>query len=54
MPLFCMPSFIPVEAASVNYAPVVFVFATAVSAIWYWVWGHKHYAGPPTHEDHAY
>ncbi|KAK2601980.1 hypothetical protein QQS21_004493 [Conoideocrella luteorostrata] len=49
LPLFCMPSAIPVTLTTVNYAPVVFVFATAVSGIWYWVWGHKNYAGPPVH-----
>jgi amino acid transporter len=52
MPLFCMPSAIPVTAATVNYAPVVFVGATLISAIWYIVWGHKNYAGPPTHEEY--
>ncbi|KAK7408836.1 hypothetical protein QQX98_009022 [Neonectria punicea] len=51
IPLFCMPTVIPVTAATVNYAPVVFVFSIGVSGIWYWVWGHKNYAGPPTHED---
>ncbi|KAF5565590.1 GABA permease [Fusarium phyllophilum] len=51
IPLFCMPSTIPVTPESVNYAPVVFVFACMVSGIWYWAWGHKNYAGPPTHED---
>ncbi|KAH8738328.1 amino acid/polyamine transporter I [Ilyonectria robusta] len=51
IPLFCMPTIIPVTAASVNYAPVVFVFALGVSGLWYWVWGHKNYAGPPTHEE---
>jgi amino acid transporter len=51
MPLFCMPSTIPVTPETVNYAPVVFVFACLVSGIWYWVWGHKNYAGPPTHEE---
>ncbi|KAI5465302.1 amino acid/polyamine transporter I [Mariannaea sp. PMI_226] len=51
VPLFCMPASIPVTAATVNYAPVVFVFATLVSGIWYWVWGHKNYAGPPTHDE---
>ena len=50
MPLFCMPSSIPVTANTVNYAPVVFVGATFISAVWYMVWGHKNYAGPPTHE----
>ncbi|KAM5376262.1 hypothetical protein ACJZ2D_005633 [Fusarium nematophilum] len=51
MPLFCMPSAIPVTVDLVNYAPVVFVFACLVSGLWYWVWGHKNYAGPPTHEE---
>ncbi|KKA29902.1 hypothetical protein TD95_001493 [Thielaviopsis punctulata] len=52
MPLFCMPSYLPVTAATVNYAPAVFVAAMAVSAIWYWAWGRKHYSGPPTHGEH--
>ncbi|PFH55460.1 hypothetical protein XA68_18271 [Ophiocordyceps unilateralis] len=47
MPLFCMPLNVPVTATSANYAPAVFVVATAVSALWYWAWGHKNYAGPP-------
>ncbi|KAH7123379.1 amino acid/polyamine transporter I [Dactylonectria estremocensis] len=51
IPLFCMPTTIPVTADRVNYAPVVFVFAVLVSGGWYWAWGHKNYAGPPTHED---
>jgi len=51
MPLFCMPSMIPVEATTVNYAPVVFVGATLISGIWYWAWGYTNYAGPPTHLD---
>ncbi|EWY79739.1 hypothetical protein FOYG_17134 [Fusarium oxysporum NRRL 32931] len=51
MPLFCMPATIPVTADLVNYAPVVFVAACIISGVWYWVWGHKNYAGPPTHED---
>ncbi|KAL1876838.1 hypothetical protein VTK73DRAFT_9140 [Phialemonium thermophilum] len=54
MPLFCMPSVIPVTAETVNYAPVVFVAATVISAAWYIAWGHKNYAGPPTHDEEAY
>ncbi|EWY80866.1 hypothetical protein FOYG_16783 [Fusarium oxysporum NRRL 32931] len=53
LPLFCMPSTIPVTAKTVNYAPVVFVFACLVSGIWYWAWGYKNYAGPPTREMEA-
>jgi amino acid transporter len=47
VPLFCMPAYIPVTSQTVNYAPVVFVGFTTMSAIWYWVWGRKHYEGPP-------
>jgi amino acid transporter len=46
LPLFCMPSTLPVTAASINYAPVVFVAATVISASWYWFWGSTHYKGP--------
>ncbi|KAL2751997.1 hypothetical protein ACRALDRAFT_2114432 [Sodiomyces alcalophilus JCM 7366] len=49
MPLFCMPSNLPVTASSINYAPAVFVGATAISAFWYLAWGKKHYQGPPQH-----
>ncbi|KAI1846025.1 hypothetical protein JX265_000949 [Neoarthrinium moseri] len=48
IPLFCMPSVIPVEAATMNYASVVFFAFTAISIAWYVAWGRKHYAGPPT------
>lgn len=50
MPLFCMPSNLPVSASSVNYAPVVFVGATVVSAFWYFAWGKRNYQGPPQHD----
>ncbi|KAK0649950.1 amino acid/polyamine transporter I [Cercophora newfieldiana] len=48
VPLFCMPSYLPVTTATVNYAPVVFVGFVAISSGWYFVWGRKHYRGPPT------
>ncbi|AEO70998.1 uncharacterized protein THITE_2122911 [Thermothielavioides terrestris NRRL 8126] len=48
VPLFCMPAYIPVTAASVNYAPVVFVGFVVIALVWYAVWGRKHYRGPPT------
>jgi amino acid permease (GABA permease) len=51
MPLFCMPSYLPVTAETVNYAPVVFVAAMGISGLWYLVWGRKNYAGPPTHDE---
>ncbi|KAH7141828.1 amino acid permease [Dactylonectria macrodidyma] len=47
VPLFCMPSPLPVTAASVNYAPVVFIAATVISVGWYFAWGRHHYTGPP-------
>lgn len=51
MPLFCMPATLPVTAETVNYAPVVFVAAVVVSGLWYWAWGYRNYAGPPTHDE---
>ncbi|KAH7033523.1 amino acid/polyamine transporter I [Microdochium trichocladiopsis] len=48
IPLFCMPSTIPVDPAFMNYASVVFFVFSAVSIFWYLAWGRKHYAGPPT------
>jgi len=54
LPLFCMPSALPVTATTVNYAPAVFVAATGISALWYWVWGHKNYAGPPVAGEHQH
>ncbi|KAF3909658.1 hypothetical protein AA313_de0207695 [Arthrobotrys entomopaga] len=53
IPLFCMPSFIPTTLEYMNYASVVFVGFTVISAAWYIIWGRKHYQGPPTHEDAA-
>lgn len=48
VPLFCMPAYLPVTAATVNYAPVVFVGFTVISFAWYAAWGRKNYLGPPT------
>ncbi|KAK4095968.1 amino acid transporter [Parathielavia hyrcaniae] len=48
VPLFCMPAYLPVTAASVNYAPVVFIGFVIIALVWYAVWGRKHYRGPPT------
>ncbi|KAK4130804.1 amino acid transporter [Trichocladium antarcticum] len=48
VPLFCMPAYLPVTAATVNYAPVVFVGFVAIAAAWYAAWGRKNYRGPPT------
>lgn len=51
IPLFCMPSSIPVAADTVNYAPVVFVAFILIASGWYWVWGYEKYVGPPTMDD---
>ncbi|KAK4152280.1 amino acid/polyamine transporter I [Chaetomidium leptoderma] len=48
VPLFCMPAYLPVTAANVNYAPVVFVGFVVIAFVWYAVWGRKNYRGPPT------
>ncbi|KAI1499700.1 amino acid transporter [Biscogniauxia marginata] len=45
--LFSMPTALPVTAASMNYAIVVFVGFMALSAIWYGVYARKVYRGPP-------
>jgi amino acid transporter len=50
MPLFCMPAYLPVTPATVNYAPVVFVAFVGIASFWYFVWGRKNYAGPPKDE----
>ncbi|PSR79730.1 choline transporter [Coniella lustricola] len=47
IPLFCMPTVIPVTGDTMNYASVVFVAFTFMSVAWYVAWGHKNYAGPP-------
>lgn len=51
LPLFCMPTNYPVtKVENVNFASVVFAAAMAISALWYIVWGHRNYAGPPVQE----
>ncbi|PSN74852.1 amino acid transporter [Corynespora cassiicola Philippines] len=51
IPLFCMPSALPVSAPTMNYASVVFFAFFTIATVWYFVWGKKNYQGPPTHED---
>ncbi|KAF2651712.1 amino acid transporter [Lophiostoma macrostomum CBS 122681] len=51
IPLFCMPTTIPVVPEYMNYASVVFFAFFVVATAWYFIWGKKHYEGPPTHED---
>lgn len=54
IPLFCMPTEVPVTPATVNYAPVVFAGAMLISGVWYLIWGYRHYEGPPTHDPAAF
>jgi amino acid transporter len=51
IPLFCMPSYIPITAEFMNYASVVFFAFFVIATAWYFIWGKKNYQGPPTHED---
>ncbi|RYP77392.1 hypothetical protein DL771_001187 [Monosporascus sp. 5C6A] len=49
IPLFCMPTLVPVvDATAMNYASVVFVGFSVISVAWYMAWGRRNYAGPPT------
>lgn len=42
----CMPATLPVTAATMNYASVVFCSFAVVSAIWYVVYAKDHFHGP--------
>lgn len=51
MPLFCMPTSVPVSSTSMNYASVVFAGMLSIAMAWYFVWGKKNYEGPPAVDD---
>ena len=51
IPLFCMPTFLPVTLETMNYASVVFAGFVAIATGWYFIWGKKNYQGPPTQSD---
>ncbi|KAL8663233.1 MAG: hypothetical protein Q9168_008130 [Polycauliona sp. 1 TL-2023] len=51
LPLFCMPTAIPVTPDYMNYGSVVFFAFFVVATAWYFIWGKKNYSGPPTQED---
>lgn len=48
IPLFSMPSALPVTLNGMNYASVVFVAGVTFAGVWYAVRGRKTYQGPPT------
>ncbi|KAI0020436.1 gaba permease [Xylariomycetidae sp. FL0641] len=46
--LFCMPTNLSgLDASTMNYASVVFAGFGLISVGWYFVWGRKHFSGPP-------
>ncbi|EEP75570.1 conserved hypothetical protein [Uncinocarpus reesii 1704] len=45
--LFSMPAALPVTAASMTYASVVFVGFLLISVVWYFVYARKSFKGPP-------
>ncbi|KAH7177115.1 amino acid/polyamine transporter I [Dactylonectria macrodidyma] len=47
IPLFCMPSYLPVTPETANYASAVFFSFFLLATIWYWIWGYRNYQGPP-------
>ncbi|EUC42809.1 hypothetical protein COCMIDRAFT_102520 [Bipolaris oryzae ATCC 44560] len=49
--LFCMPVSLPVEAATMNYASVVFAGFATISVVWYFIRGRKEFSGPPVPND---
>ncbi|KAI9372707.1 amino acid/polyamine transporter I [Aspergillus egyptiacus] len=49
--LFCMPVSLPVDAASMNYASVVFAGFASISVTWYFAYARKHFTGPPVPAD---
>ena len=49
--LFCMPTAIPVNPVSMNYASVVFVFFALISVFWYVISGRRNFTGPPVAAD---
>lgn len=51
--LFCMPVSLPVEAASMNYASVVFAGFASISIAWYFIRGRRSFTGPPVPQDVA-
>lgn len=51
--LFCMPVSLPVEAATMNYASVVFAGFALISVLWYFIRGRKEFTGPPVPTDVA-
>ncbi|KAI1101130.1 amino acid transporter [Jackrogersella minutella] len=46
--IFCMPTNITgLDASTMNYASAVFAGFASISTAWYFIWGRKHFSGPP-------
>lgn len=45
--IFCMPVSLPVDAATMNYASVVFAGFAAVAVAWYFAYARRNFHGPP-------
>lgn len=45
--IFCMPVTLPVDATTMNYASVVFAGFAFIAIIWYIVFAHRNFHGPP-------
>jgi len=46
--IFAMPIFLPTTVDTMNYAAVILVGFTVISAVWYMIEGRYRYKGPPT------
>lgn len=45
--IFCMPQTLPVDAAHMNYASVVFAGFAAIAGLWYLLHARRNFTGPP-------
>ncbi|KAK7705050.1 hypothetical protein SLS57_010247 [Botryosphaeria dothidea] len=52
--LFSMPTALPVDKVTMNYASVVLAGFLAISAVWYMVHSRTYYKGPPTSDGLVY
>ena len=51
--LFSVPTALPAEPETMNYASVVFAFFASISVVWYFIRGRKSFTGPPVPSDVA-
>ena len=46
--IFCFPYYLPTDAKTMNYSPVIFGGSTILITAWYFLGGKKGYTGPQT------